>query len=280
MKRILIPTDFSANANNALEYAVETANALKAEVVILHVHNPPLTRQSALYTVISEDFSRITHDARERIHAVAEAIASEYPELNCRTEVAVGDPVDEILSLAETREVDLIVMGTKGASRVTNVLFGSNTAAVIERADCPVLCIPDGVQFKSPEKILYATDFSYSDIGAAVKLAEMAQAFKASLIFAHVVVGADESEEEVAVIRKFAEEIRKVTGYENISGLVISDASINTGLDALIEKTGVDIIALATRKRSLFDRIFNPSITKKLSYYTNIPMLAFHVEKQ
>ncbi len=280
MKRILTPTDFSENASNALEYAVEMASAFKAQLIVLHVHSPSMTRQSALQTVMSEDFKRATHDDREKLKAIESTINLEYPELQCRTHVVVGDAVDEILETARTSEVDLIVMGTKGASRMTNVLFGSNTAAIIERASCPVLCIPDRLQFKKPRKFLYSTNFTYSDISSAVTLTELARAFHASVIFAHVVVGADESDEEIEVIKKFAEEIRKVTGYPDVTGLVISDASINTGLDALIEKTGVDVIALATRRRTLFERIFNPSITKKLSYYTNIPLLAFHINRK
>lgn len=280
MKRILIPTDFSDNASNALEYAVETAQALQSELLIMHVYTPPVSRQSAIHAIMAEEIGRATRKAQEQIGTIVKTIKTEYPSLSCSGEVAVGETVSEILTLAADREVDLIIMGTRGATKMSNVIFGSNTASIIEESICPVLCIPDNATYKRPEKILYSTNFSYSDISSATLLTELARAFHARVLFAHIVVGSEETDEEKEVINKFAEEIRKVTGYEKIEGVVISDANVNTGLDALIEKTGVDIIALATRKRSLFEKIFNPSITKKFSYYTNTPLLAFHSGKE
>jgi len=276
MKLILVPTDFSENATHALEYAVETANALGAGLLVMSVYDPPVSVQSALQAVAADDTTRVTKLYKEKLNTIASTVNAEFPTVPCTVRVAVGDVVREIVSLASEKKVDLIVMGTQGASKVVNVLFGSNTASVIEKADCPVLCIPQGLEYKAPGKILFATNFSYSDIEGSKKLAQLAKAFDASIVFGHVVVGMEETDEERAVVEKFAKEIQLLTGYEKITGKVISDAHVNVGLDTLIEQNNVDMIALATRKRNLFEKIYNPSITKKFSYYTNIPLLAFH----
>lgn len=276
MKRILVPTDFSENASHAIEYAAETAKAVGAELIILNVYRPPVSTQSAIHAVMAEDVGRETKAAKARLKTITDTIQDEYKGLACTYDVAVGEPVPEILARASEKKVDLIVMGTQGASKVVNVLFGSNTASVIEQASCPVLCIPFNLTYKKPEKILFATNFAYSDIDGAKQLVELAKGFKSSLVFAHVVVGTEETDAEREVIEKFASEIKLQTGYAQISGTVISDATINTGLDALIEKHGADMIALATRKRNVFEKLFNPSITKKYSYHTTVPLLAFH----
>ena len=279
MKLIVAPTDFSDNATNSLEYAVETAHHTGAALLLVHVYRPPVVMQSAVHSVMTDDLGRSTKAAREKLQYIVATIAAEFPDVTVSFEILLGDPVPEILTFSRDRDVDLIVMGTQGASRVVNVLFGSNTAAIIEKSHCPVLCIPAGLPYKAPRKILYTTNFSFSDIESARLLTELARSFEADIVFGHVVVGVEETDEEKAVIEKFAKEIQLVTGYNRISGVVISDANVNTGLDALIEKTGVDMIALATRKRSLFGKIYNPSITKKFSYYTTIPLLAFHSPK-
>lgn len=279
MKLILVPTDFSENATHALEYAVETANALGAGLLVMSVYNPPVSVQSALQTVIAEDTTRATKTYRDKLSAIADTVKTEFPRVACAVHVAIGDVVREIVSLAKDRKADMIVMGTQGASKVVNVLFGSNTASVIEKADCPVLCIPQGLNYKAPKKILFATNFSYSDIEGSKKLVSLAKGFNAEVVFGHVVVGAEETDEERSLVDKFAKEIQLLTGFEKITGKVISDAHVNAGLDALIDQTHVNMIALATRKRNLFERIYNPSITKKFSYYTNIPLLAFHTPK-
>ena len=277
MKTILIPIDFSENASNALEYAVETARAVNASISVLHIYNPPVSAQSVIRAVVAEDISRATKVAREKLIKITETITTEYPMLACSYEIVVGDTVSEILRLAKQKNADLIVMGTRGASKVSNVLFGSNTAAIIEKSECPVLCIPQNLPFRIPEKILYATNFSFSDIESSSKLVEIGKAFGSFIVFGHVVVGIEETDEERKLIDKFAKEIRLNTGYEKISGMVISDATVTTGIDLLIEKSGVDMIALSTRKRSLFGKFYNPSITKKFSYYATIPLLAFHL---
>jgi nucleotide-binding universal stress UspA family protein len=276
MKLILVPTDFSENALHAIEYAAETAKATGAGLIILHVYTPPVSMQSSIRAVMAEDVGRETKAAKARLKTVADTISEEYKGLTCTFNVAVGDPVPEILAYAEEKKADLIVMGTQGASKLANVLFGSNTASIIEKAGCPVLCIPFNLAYRKPEKILFATNFAFSDIEGARQLVELAKGFKSSLIFAHVVVGTEETDAEREVIEKFASEIKLQTGYPEIKGTVISDATINTGLDALIEKHGADMIALATRKRNVFQKLFNPSITKKYSYHTTVPLLAFH----
>lgn len=279
MNLIVVPTDFSENATHALEYAVETANALGTSLLVMSVYNPPVSVQSALQAVAADDTTRTTKLYREKLNTIAATVKAEFPTVPCNVHVSVGDVVREIVSLAQDRKADMIVMGTQGASKVVNVLFGSNTASVIEKAGCPVLCIPQSLDYNTPKKILFATNFSYGDIEGSKKLVALAKGFNAEVIFGHVVVGAEETDEEKAVVDRFAKEIQLLTGYEKISGKVISDAHVNAGLDALIEQGNVDMIALATRKRNLFEKIYNPSITKKFSYYTNIPLLAFHAPK-
>lgn len=276
MKHILVPTDFSENASYAIEYAAETARAIGAEVTILNVYIPPVSMQSAIHAVMAEDIGRETKSARERLKTIAQTIQGEFKGITCSYEVVVGEPVPQILTWANNHQVDLIVMGTQGATKMANVLFGSNTASVIEKANCPVLCIPFNLSYKKPSTILFATNFAYSDIAGAEKLVNLAKGFGASLTFAHVVVGMEETDDEREVIQRFASEVKLQTGYDKISGTVISDANINTGLDTLIEKYRVDIIALATRKRNLFQKVFNPSITKKYSYHTTVPLLVLH----
>ncbi|MBX2966563.1 MAG: universal stress protein [Cyclobacteriaceae bacterium] len=276
MKRILVPTDFSENASHAIEYAAETARAMGAELMLLNVYIPKVSAQSSIHALMADEVRRETAAAKERLKAIADTIQEEYKELTCSYEVVVGEPVPGILSYADEKQAGLIVMGTQGASKIANVLFGSNTASVIEKASCPVLCIPFKLAYKKPEKILFATTFAYSDIEGASTLTGLAKAFNATLILAHVAVGVEETDEEQAVIEKFTSEIKLLTGYTPVTGTVISDATINTGLDALVEKHGADMIALSTRKRNAFQKLFNPSITKKYSYHTAIPLLAFH----
>ena len=170
-------------------------------------------------------------------------------------------------------------MGTQGASSIEKVLLGSNAADIIEKAECPVLVVPAGQRFVYLKRIVFATDYAYSDIEGAQLLTSIAQVFEATITFVHVTRQEDDFDDELKVIQQFSEDIKMITGYQNINFKIVSDNTVFMGLDAIIENAGTDLMALSTRRRSLFEKLYNPSLTKKLAQYTQIPLLAFKAQK-
>jgi nucleotide-binding universal stress UspA family protein len=175
---------------------------------------------------------------------------------------------------------DLIIMGTQGANSIEKVLLGSNAAEVIEKAECPVLVVPGNTEIRVPKKIVFATDYAQTDIEGARMVASMARVFEATITFVHITKNEEVLEAEMNVIDKFTNEVREATGYKNITSKILSDSSVFMGLDAIVEHADADadLIALSTRRRSLFEKIYNPSLTKKLARYTHIPLLAFKAQ--
>ena len=263
---VLVPTDFSENANQAIEYAAEICRATGSRLTLLHV--------------IPDN----QHGIRERLRteetmsALSKAIADEYPGLACDITITAGEVVEEILLEAERSEADLIVMGTQGASNLGKLFFGSNTASVIEKASCIVLSVPAECNFKKPEKMLFSTNFTREDLKAAIEFVNLAKTFDAAVIIAHVSVEHEREELEASMVEIFANEVVQLTGYKKLSSKVVSENTIGMGLDALIAETGADVIALSTRRRKIFEKLYNPSLTKKLSLHANIPLFAFHSE--
>src|SRR5690606_32919564 len=151
-------------------------------------------------------------------------------------------------------------MGTFGANKIGNMLFGSNTALVIEKSSCPVLSVPFSVPFRVPYKMLFATNFSYNDLKGAVQLAAIARAFDASMIIAHIMIDDAARHHEDGLIDKFSREVKLLTDYPKISYRLISDNTVSMGLDAVIAETQADMIALSMRKRGIFEQFYNPSI--------------------
>lgn len=263
---ILVPTDFSENANQAIEYAVEICRATRSGLVLLHVctEHPYAIREHL--------------QAEEKLSVLCKAISDEYVEISCEASIATGQVVDEILLRAEQTNAGLIVMGTQGATNLGKLFFGSNTASVIEKATCTVLSVPGNFNFRKPVKMLFSTNFTRDDLKAAVDFVNFAKAFQAAVIIAHVSVEHEREELETSMIEIFASEVAHLTDYKKISSKVVSENTIGMGLDALIAETGADIIALSTRRRGIFEKLYNPSLTKKLSLQANIPLLAFHSE--
>ncbi|MBA4057005.1 MAG: hypothetical protein C0490_19985 [Marivirga sp.] len=275
MKRILVPTDFSDNSANAVEYAAVIAHACKATLTLLNVYTPAVSRYSVISPLIAEEVTETKTELQKKLQLTANTLVKIYPDVKCEVLVGIGETVDEILFFEKSIKPDMIIMGTQGASSIEKVLLGSNAAEIIEKANGPVLVIPAKASCHIPKKILFATDYAYNDIEGAGLLTSLAELFGAMITFVHITTSEDGLEDEQELIEKFAEDIRVATNYANINSRIFSDNTVIMGLDALLGSSGADIIALSTRKRSILEKLYNPSITKKLAQYTSIPLLAF-----
>jgi nucleotide-binding universal stress UspA family protein len=275
MNTYLVPTDFSENANNAIESA-EIAHATGRKLLLLHVHQPSLSSYSVVGLLMANEIESAIAHAKDKLEVIQQTLTDQYPELICQTLVTVGEVVDQIVYVAETRKAELVIMGTYGTKNIETMLFGTNTQTVIERAHCPVLSVPFDVPFRVPYKMLFATNFAFHDLPGAAQMTAVARAFNATLIIAHVMVDDQSRHHEEELINSFTAELRRMTDYEKITNILISDRTVNQGLDAVIAETQADMIALSMQKRGLFEQFFNPGITRKLSSHGVIPLLAFH----
>jgi nucleotide-binding universal stress UspA family protein len=170
----------------------------------------------------------------------------------------------------------MIVMGTKGASGLQEVLLGSNTAAVMERATCPVLAVPENSRFTPIKKIAFATDFRENDIEAINYLTSIAMLFGAGLVIVHVADPVVPQNYEAALLKVFQEEIKTRSRFKDISFEIIKGSNTVKVLNEFIKVNGIDMIAVSTRKKNFFTRFFDKSFTKQLAYHSVIPVMAFH----
>lgn len=144
-KRILVPTDFSAGSRAALDHAAGLAERFGATVVALHVWQPPaLMRADDAVSLGGQSYQTLADLARTRVASEMDAFLAPLAEndgLWFRRQIAMGDPGNTILSVADEGEFDLIVMGTHGRTGLKRVILGSVAEKVTRRASCPVLTI-------------------------------------------------------------------------------------------------------------------------------------------
>lgn len=280
MKNILVPTDFSEIASKAVEYAAVIAQACKATITLFNVYAPAVSRHSVISPLIADEMAQTKIESQEKLRLTANTIKDLYPEVPCHVSVGIGETVEEILNASKNNKSDMIIMGTQGASSIEKVLFGSNASEIIEKADCPVLVIPANTPCQIPKKILFATDYAYGDIESARLLASLAPFFDATITFLHITTREEDMEDEQKHIEKFTNEIRMATNYSSINSKILSDNTVIMGLDTILQNSGADIIALSTRRRNVFEKLYNPSLTKKFARYTTIPLLAFKAHRK
>lgn len=275
MKNIIVPTDFSENANNALSYALSMATRTGAKVTLLHVYHLPPSNSTAFRDIApilkqdaEQDLARLTNQIKSNPH---------YSNVAYETIAKRGHLSIELNTLAKQSHADLIVMGTKGASGLSEIFVGTNTATVIEDTKCPVMAVPERAVYKDISRILYATDYKDCDFDSINRLTEIASVFNATILMLHVSRNSSTTAKENDLIDAFAEKVKQKITYPHISYRLVESSDVLVGLNSTIQSMDIDLVAMTTKKRGFFESFFNNSITKKMSYHTNIPLLAFHV---
>jgi len=288
IRRILVPVDFSDYSENAALYALNIAQKFKADILLLHVYFDPAQPaytplESFAFSVDFEDINRQTEKVvEENLKELSQKLKEVQKRenikgVNIKYDMTMGSAKEEILSYCDIYKPGLLVMGTRGKELSGLRSFGSITAKIIEKAKIPVLAIPKGYnskKFSLPQKVLYATDFRQSDYWALSKLVSFVKPFGAKVYCVHVDLEIDKQHEEL--MREIRHFITDTLQIYNLECGLLETVDIQLGLESFIKERGMDILAMTTHERNLFEKVFKPSMTKKFLFMTDIPLLIFH----
>ena len=281
MKKILVPTDFSPNAVRAIDYAVQIAKLNQATIHIIHACDH-LYALDMGYVLSKEEYNKkITDEAFNKLEIIKKSI-EETEKLLVNTQLYSGTVNDTILVAAQEHNVDLIIMGTLGVTKLKDKIFGSQTSAIIGNSTVPVLAIPLEYDWSPPSKFLLAINHFDEVTEVLYPAFDLAKVFNAEVrltVFTDKgsLVASDYLEDAREI--NFAEEkLRKkysdlVIKTEHLSGRHF-DESINDYID----NNQIDMLVMTTHKRSFIESIFNRSLTRKMSYHSKVPILAIPVK--
>ena len=140
LKTILIPTDFSDNAHKAVKYAIPLAVKTGAKIIFFNTYFVPTYIEDVPLDAVTEQ--NLKQEAAESLEVFKKELVQPIGDINTECVIRTGNAATEIAAFAKENKVDLIVMGTKGSTGISEYVFGSNTEDVIEKTDIPVLAIP------------------------------------------------------------------------------------------------------------------------------------------
>lgn len=281
MKTILVPTDFSDCANNALNVALEMSKIAPAEIVVVHVLELAETVYVD-YTGPSVDFSGILRDqAEQEMMSLKSHVMAEHNIL-VKTVICESPVHENIVQAAHDHNAALIITGTRGAGKLIEKLWGTHTARLIGKSTVPVLAIPKDYKWRKPERILLATSHFEKDTVSWETLNGIIELFAATL---HVVVFTDEIKDKAVTsvahnwdINRYREFLDQHYHYPVVSEHLYGVGFENT-LENYISLNDIDMLVMFTYERGFLERILDPSKTKRMSYHTRIPLLALRGHK-
>ena len=266
MKKILVPTDFSDNANNALRYAVNIANYFQAEVHLLHVYQVRSTTGAfkPVREYIKENAER---DLSETIRQFKNSIIDRTVLQGRAIE---GNILGVINSIAKHEKMDLIVMGTQGASGLKEIFLGSKTSEVMKHSAIPLLAIPNNFKYRSIKEIILPVDSGMvADSDVLAPLLELAKVYKSNIKVMHLETGkimAGFDPDIDISLGKIPHSFHKFSGSNEVKKVI----------DIFVEEENADLLCMIRRTRGFWQNLFYRSVTSKEIFDSRVPLLILH----
>lgn len=275
MKHILIPTDLTDNATNALYYALELAREAKAKCTLLHAYEMPYDFASQMENRIVAIRENAGKKLKKLLHQLQEDARYSGLEIDYQLEEGTAERV--VIDVAEEQGVDLIVIGLSKHSGF-DTFTGDNTGAeVVDRSRVPVLAIPEKVTFTRPSAIVYAAEYRDEDIENLEALSEWARLFDAELRVIHV--AGKKAKDEKLRFKGFERELDDRLSYPFVNHELHTAKEVEDGiLEAVADREGI-ILSMAHYHKSFLKDIFGTSHTKNIALKTRVPLLVFYEDE-
>lgn len=274
MKTILLPTDFSKNSINAIDYAMELFKDDECDFYVLNVQKVSsfISDDMMVVSASATIYNTIIDAAKKSISNIITKIEKSYKndKHNFHSIVDYDNIIDSINQACEVYKVDLIVMGTKGASGLEKVLFGSNTVHVMQRCAIPVLAIPNNCKFTAIDKITFIPNnlplFNISDLNI---LKEIMQIFHSKLDILHI---SDENHlsHNININNDFFSTYFSDASQEFIDS---KNSDIFRNTHKYLRDNNIKLLAMTSKRHSFFERLFTKHPVESFAFNIDIPFL-------
>jgi len=277
-KRILVPTDFSKNALNAARYALDLYSKINCEFYFLNVFQLEsyTTRSLIIPEPGSAEYEAARAKSEEGFVKLLDVLKLHHdnPRHTYHTLATINFLSEALKQTIDTKDIELMVMGTQGASGTRGVIFGSNTVNAMEKiTECPVLAIPENVAFSALQEIVfptnYKTAFKRKELRYLIEIAKMHMA-SIQVLYVRKKQELDASQE---TNRQLLDEILEPVDHD-FHILPVKDVA--EGLTTFVESRGSDMIAFINRKHFFFGSVFYKPLVKEIGYDATVPILALH----
>ena len=269
---ILVPTDYSDAANNALRYAATLADQTSARLILMHAYHVPVpTAEMPVLLITPQELEK---ENRQRMKKLEKDLAKRTSgKIKVESLICEGFAVDEILLIIKREKIDLVVMGTTGAS-LLGQMMGSTTTSLIRRTKTPVLAIPGNAKFEKVKKIALACNYNEPVNDTTLsRLKNFVELLGANVLLFDVekpeYVPMFENTSSGPALEKSMKGIKHDMYYS-------SSEKITDGISRFAHTHACQWIAMMPHKHSFWESLFHQSSTKQMAFKTDTPLLSIH----
>lgn len=274
-KKILIPTNFTKYAWNALMYSLALYKHQPCTFYLFHAY----TSQNFLsesFSMVKEGNENEKEKSRTGLERILKGLGfrKENPRHQFQSISYQGNLPEGIQEAVDTHGIDVILMGAAGETASINTAYDNNISKVIEKVEnCPVLVVPESLQLieEPVREIVFPTNFRYNyklrELTALIDISEFLNAPVRVLY-----INQDNkilNEEQEA----HKENLRSLLAETGHSFHTLTKTTVTTGVHLFIESRQSDMLALYKRKQGFFSKLFNHAVIEDVDFNTNVPIL-------
>lgn len=276
MKNIIVPTDFSDNAYNALYYATQLVNHGVCKILLVHSYEKELANELSMMDPTKNE--QIVLNLRKRIQVKMEAVKHQIIR-DCDTqEIRVelfygGDALnDMVYGIIKNLDVNSIVMGTKGSSGLKEVFLGSQAVSVVKHIQStPVFLIPKETDFEAPKNIAYTTDFTKDyQTSHFSYLKNLIKEHQSQLDVCHVY---DTSKDETGLKPHFNDLQNKLSDVPFNMRWIPGHNGLEKDISQFCSEHDIHLLVLTYHKYGFFKGLLKTSLVEKASFHLDLPLL-------
>ena len=278
MKHILLPTDFSENAYNAIAYAVQLYKEVKCKFYILHTYTPMTLGVGGMtdnYSAIAlKDMEKVT--AERKLKEIEAKLNAKFNNAKhtFETKATYNLLISEMKEVVKKKKIDLVIMGTKGATGAKEIFIGTNTMSAIKKLNFPVIAVPSGFKYEKPREILMPTDFKFSKSNKYLSVVkELCETHTSRLNILNVYdVSLDEKQRQTeAFLDIFFIDTAHIFHIAERQELI-------EAIEAFESKYYINFLVMIYNKHNFFESLLSKSTVNQMVYHTNIPFLVIPAE--
>lgn len=275
MISILFPTDFSENSMNAIKYALEFFKYENAQFYFMHVYQKEFYDHDDLVSrdVYDEVLEQVKNESEDNLKDLLKTVneISPNPRFQYHSISAYNTLVEEASRIVNEKNIDLIVMGTKGKSDDRKIVFGSQTFQVLKYVQCPVLAIPANYTNTQPKRILFPTDYLIPYKRRELKLVcDLAKSYRSVVDVVYV-----SKSDKLSIRQEDNQEfIRDTICKTEINFYTKNEKNVAETIKDYIKENHVDMLVMVNTQSSFLENVLFPSTLDKVSLDLEIPLLA------
>jgi nucleotide-binding universal stress UspA family protein len=279
MKKILVPTDFSVQAQIAIDLAGQIAKKTGATIKLVHVYEYPI---ATAYTTLDVGGPDPVEGelAREMVDKSKKQLEEEVKKLSeagisVEQELKMGNPFINLSEELKDEDMDLVVMGSKGATGLEETLIGSNTEKVVRYARCPVISVKQPVSITTIKNIVFAANYKEMDEKLLAALEKLQSLFGATIHFVRINT-LNNFEPDSYTKRRMKEWVRN-NKFDDFTLRIYNDIEEEDGIIHYAEEIHADMLALGTHGRTGLGRLFSGSLAEDVVNHSKRPIWTYHM---